>query len=220
MLVDTDRIIEFRKKLLDWYYENGRHFPWRNKSISNYQKVVVEVLLQRTKAETIAKFFPKFIQQYPSWKSIAYDSIENLEKALQPIGLQKQRASRLHKLATEMTLRGGRVPYNYDELEKIPMIGQYIANAAMSVVHDQPYPLLDVNMARVLERYFGPRKMADIRYDPYLQELAHQLVATKESKIVNWAMLDFAALKCQSQNPKCTTCILSQTCMFVAKQPF
>jgi len=113
-----------------------------------------------------------------------------------------------------MTERGGRMPYQYDELEKIPMIGQYIANAALSVVHDQPYPLLDVNMARVLERYFGPRKLADIRCDPYLQGLAHRLVATNDSKVVNWAVLDFGAMVCKSSNPICTSCTLRFKCSY------
>jgi len=210
-----DEITEFRNRLLEWYYKHGRHFPWRNKSISNYQKIVAEVLLQRTKAETVAKFFPDFVTRFPSWKSIAEVGIEQLEQALQPIGLYKQRASRLHKLAVEMTKRGGRVPYDYEELGKIPMIGQYIANAAMSVVHDEPYPLLDVNMARVLERYFGPRKMADIRYDPYLQELAHKLVNEKDSKVINWAVLDFAAIVCKARKPKCTGLPLNSGCRFI-----
>ena len=44
-----------------------------------------------------------------------------------------------------------------------------VANAILLVCHEQPEPLLDSNMARVIERVFGPRKLADIRYDPYLQ---------------------------------------------------
>lgn len=95
------------------------------------------------------------------------------------------------------------------------MVGQYIANAAMSVINDEPYPLLDVNMARVLERYFGKRKLADIRYDPFLQELAHNLVTTKNSKVVNWAVLDIASAICISGNSKCSSCFLNNRCKFV-----
>ncbi|MDQ3111021.1 MAG: hypothetical protein M3R17_14095 [Bacteroidota bacterium] len=55
-------------------------------------------------------------------------------------------------------------------------MGQYIANAVELVVFNQPSPLIDVNMARVIELFFGARKMADIRYDPWLQGLAYRLV--------------------------------------------
>jgi A/G-specific adenine glycosylase len=43
--------------VLDWYYSNGRKFYWRKKGLSNYQYVIAEVLLQRTKAETVAAFY-------------------------------------------------------------------------------------------------------------------------------------------------------------------
>lgn len=215
--ISNRNIPYFREKLYQWYDENGRHFPWRNKSISNYQKVVSEVLLQRTKAETVAKFYPSFIKKYPNWKTIASDSIDDLEKTLKPIGLYKQRANRLHSLAKEMTKRNGRVPYDREELEKIPMVGQYIANATMSVVHDEPYPLLDVNMSRVLERFFEKRKLADIRYDPYLQELAHEVVSVEDSKILNWAILDFAATVCKARTPNCYACLLKEKCTFYQK---
>jgi len=78
----------------------------------------------------------------------------------------------------------------------------------------RPKPLLDVNMARVLERYFGPRQLTDIRYDPYLQNLSHQVVNHENSKQINWAILDFAALICKSRNPKCVTCFLSAGCKY------
>lgn len=108
--VTKEEIQEFQEKILAWYKANGRDFPWRKKSASNYQKVISEVLLQRTKAETISKFFPKFIEKYPSWKSIAESSVAELEENLKPIGLYRQRAGRLHKLALDMKKRGGRIP--------------------------------------------------------------------------------------------------------------
>lgn len=93
-------------------------------------------------------------------------------------------------------------------------MGQYIANAAMTVVHEQQYPLLDVNMARVLERYFGPRKLADIRFDPYLQDLAHSIVDMDEAKEINWAILDFASLICTYKRPVCERCLLQNRCNY------
>lgn len=50
----------FQNALLDWYSKNGRDFPWRKKSATNYELIIAEVFLQRTKAETVAKFLPDF----------------------------------------------------------------------------------------------------------------------------------------------------------------
>jgi A/G-specific adenine glycosylase len=68
-------------------------------------------------------------------------------------------------------------------------------------------------MARVLERFFGERKMADIRYDPYLQDLAYRIVAHKNSKEINWAILDFSALICKPK-PLCSLCMLNSRCTY------
>ena len=75
-------------------------------------------------------------------------------------------------------------------------------------------PLLDVNLARVLERLFGPRKLADIRFDPYLQELSLRVVQHESPTEVNWAFLDLAAMICTIRSPKCEVCPLRKQCCF------
>lgn len=76
-------------------------------------------------------------------------------------------------------------------------------------------------MARVLERFFGPRQLVDIRYDPYLQTLARQTVDPEIPQQYNWAVLDLAALVCTPRKPKCEVCPLSQRCSYYLrlKQP-
>lgn len=204
----------FRETILEWFAANARKFPWRNPSISNYQKVMSEILLQRTKAATVAKIYKGFMAKFPSWKKLAEASREELEESLKPLGLFRQRAGRVFKLAQEMKKRNGRLPKTKEELESLSMFGQYIVHAVMLFVHDSPAPLLDVNMSRVLERFFGPRKMSDIRYDPYLQDLASRVVNHHESREINWGILDFAALVCQARKPKCGICPLSSKCVY------
>jgi A/G-specific adenine glycosylase len=170
--------------------------------------------LQRTKAETIAKFYPNFLKEFPNWNALANAKVKKIEKYLIPIGLYRQRSKRLMGLAKEMVKRNGRLPNDRQELESIPFMGQYIANAVELVIFNQPSPLIDVNMSRVLERFFGARKMADIRYDPYLQELSYEVVNHERAKGINWAILDFAASICSKRNPKCNICIFSRKCNY------
>lgn len=207
-------ISRFQGKLIKWYKEHGRTFPWRKNNLSQYQLIIAEVLLQRTKAETVSNFYKDFIAAFPDWKSLADSDTTIIAEYLKPIGLQNQRAARLKKLAQEMVRRRGFLPRDRPELDTIPLFGQYIANAIELLIFKKPSPLLDVNMARVLERYFGERKLADIRYDPYLQDLALNVSIHAESKTVNWAILDFAALICKAQRPQCETCFLSKQCTY------
>ena len=197
--IPTRKIQQFQNNLLAWYKKNGRKFPWRNKSATNYHRIISEVLLQRTRAETIGKFFPIFVKKYPSWKKLAKASVKQLEKDLKPIGLQKQRSVRLHAFAKEMAKRNGRFPNKREEIDKIPFVGQYIGNAIEMFVFNRPKPLLDVNMTRVLEKHFGKRRLADIRYDPYLQQLCICIIKHKYPREMNWAIIDYGAFSYASR---------------------
>ncbi|MDP1811728.1 MAG: hypothetical protein Q8K66_10040 [Sediminibacterium sp.] len=215
--VTAKSISKFQQTLLIWYDIDGRHFPWRNKRLTQYQIIIAETLLQRTKAETISKFYGQFIKDFPTWISLAQADTAAIELYLKPIGLYRQRAKRLKSLALEMVARKGRLPKKRTDLESIPFIGQYIANAIELIIHNKPTPLLDVNMARLIERYFGKRTMADIRYDPHLQKLCYKVVNHQRAKEINWAILDYAAIICKAQNPLCTACELRAKCLYFNK---
>lgn len=214
--VTAKNIKDFQKALLAWYDNDGRHFPWRNKGLTQYQIIIAETLLQRTKAETVSKFYRQFIKDFPSWITLARADTAAIEQYLQPIGLYRQRAKRLKNLAIEMLKRKGKLPRNRAELESIPFMGQYIANAVELIIYNQPSPLIDVNMSRLVERYFGKRKMVDIRYDPYLQQLSYNIVKHHKAKEINWAILDFAALVCKPK-PKCNYCQFLKNCSYANK---
>jgi len=214
--IQKKQISVLQRRLLTWYGKKGRSFPWRRKSTTNYKLVITEILLQRTRAETVAGFFDTFFSRYPSWKNMAAAEETEIGRIIKPIGLWKRRATTLKKLATVMAKRNGRFPRNRAELEALPGIGQYIANAILLLCHGEAQPLLDANMARVLERVFGPRKLADIRYDPFLQELALKVVQCKKARMINWAILDLAATVCLLKNPRCNDCPLRSICLMIA----
>jgi len=203
-----------QKALAGWYFWYGRRFPWRFKSATNYRLVISEVLLQRTRAEVVAAFYHDFERRYPTWSQLASADQAELETILKPIGLWKRRAASMISLAVDMKKRRGRFPRDRQAIEALPGVGQYVANAILLLVHDQAEPLIDVNMARVIERVFGPRTLVDIRYDTYLQKAARKIVACKTPKEMNWAILDLAALVCFPRNPACNRCPLSRLCLF------
>src|SRR5688500_18633386 len=103
--IRQDKIKFFQKEILSWFQIQGRNFLWRRKGLSNYQYIITEVLLQRTKAETVAKFYPNFLKTFPTWRSLVNANIEILENYLKPVGLYRQRSRRLIGLAQEMVRR-------------------------------------------------------------------------------------------------------------------
>lgn len=208
---DKLRLTRLRRSLLAWYKAEGRTLPWRLPETSVFERICVEVLLQRTRAETVAAIYPEFFARFPSWESLAGSSIAELEEAFKPIGLWRRRARSMKSLAEYAAARAGCFPDDPAELAKVPGVGQYVANAILLFQHAQPRPLVDVNMARVIERYLRPRLLADIRDDPWLQAASHWLVKDRPIE-TNWATLDFAAKVCAARAPSCHCCPISGRC--------
>lgn len=208
------KIARLRSDLKHWYKEHGRSFPWRRDDATEFERICVEVLLQRTRAETIERFYVPFFSRYKGWEEIANAPLDDLEEALKPVGLWRRRARALQGLASYAVGTGGRFPDSHEGLAEVPAVGQYVANAILMFQHRLAAPLLDVNMARLLERVVRPRSLADIRYDPWLQEAAHLLVRDTEVTIINWAALDFAAKVCTARSPRCAECRFKRRCTY------
>ena len=213
-----ERIALFRNEITTWFRTNQREFPWRKPSATSYEQVISEILLKRTQAEMVARFLPSFLITYPSWEVLSSERTDMLEQRLKPLGLAATRSKALSRLATEIEERQGEFPKTRKELEKLPGVGPYVASAVLLFCFGEREPLLDTNMARILERVFGPRMLADLRFDPYLRQLSKSIVDVKDSIHVNWGIIDFAALICKRANPRCLSCPLARFCRFVLTQ--
>lgn len=214
LAIPSKTISWFVFQIMEWFSENGRDFSWRKHDYPLYQVIVTELLLQRTRAETVDRFIGSFFELYPDWLTIARSKSANLQKALEPFGLWQRRATTLRKLATEIKSRGGALPESPEELGTLPGLGPYIVNAVLLYRENRPEPLLDGSMARLLERFFGSRGLVDIRDDPFLNIIARRVL--QESKLsplsLNWGMLDVAAQICIPANPRCEHCPLTKRC--------
>ena len=206
---------EILRRLLSWFDDYGRHFPWRQCTMEPWQVLVVEILLQQTQAERVAAFVPAFLADFPSLHALAATDEKMLAERLVPLGLQNRRAGRLVALARALLARDGRIPNSKPELESLPGVGPYVAAAYMTTVLHEREPMVDVNMARLIERLYGPRTLADIRYDPHINGIAHRLVhLSSRPKEFNWAVLDLAAAHCKARSPSCCRCPLLGVCPF------
>ena len=206
----------FRRRLLAWFKRSGRTFPWRDPARTPYEVVVAEILLQRTTAACVARAYPTFIEHYPTWRALSHAPLARLQEDLRPLGLWRQKAFALGSLARSIEEGGGLVPASRQELERLRGIGQYTASAILAVVYGRAEPLVDVNTARVLGRFFGPRTFARIGRDRSLHALARRVVRSKMSLAVSWAILDFGALVCRPRHQLCQECPLRGRCSFLA----
>lgn len=206
-----DRAEWVREQLLAWFGWCGRTFPWREPGRSAYEVVVAEIMLQRTTAGAVARAYTAFLELYPSWPSLGQATREELWESLRPLGLWRQKADVLLQIARSVEDAGGKVPASRPELERLKGVGPYTASAVLAVAYGQAEPLIDVNTARVLGRFFGLRPVPCVG-DPRLHALARRVTVGERSLSVSWAVLDFGALVCRARGPLCQSCPLGEQC--------
>lgn len=212
MIVGSKEKIEwFTHRLLTWAKQNLRDYPWR-RTTAPYFILVAEFLLQRTDADTVAPIYKAFITQYPTLEKLAIAPVENIAKILQPLGLffRAERLSETAKIIIEKYK--GEIPQSETELLKLPGIGKYTARAILSQAFGQPAAVMDTNVARILERFFGIKGGRVKSRCQILWSLADKVAPDTDVGYWNLTLLDFGAKICTARNPKCPDCPISNRC--------
>lgn len=207
-----DRESELVEAILKWFEKEGRDFPWRTENISPYHALVAERLLQRTKAEKVAKVFPIFLEKFPSPTELADSSKEEVANLLNPLGLQTTKSGQLVKMAKEIEENyGGEVPQSYDSLTGLTGVGDYTASAVLCMCYDKDIIMLDTNSARVLHRLFSISLPSDLRIASKLRKKFNQILPSGRAKDFNFSLIDLSAVFC-TPDPSCSECPVLEYC--------
>ncbi|MGD0614791.1 MAG: A/G-specific adenine glycosylase, partial [Verrucomicrobiota bacterium] len=143
--------------LLSWYSQNARDLPWR-RTRDPYAIWVSEIMLQQTQVKTVLSYWERWMRELPTIESLATASPEKIHKLWEGLGYYT-RVRNLQQAARLILERhGGKFPESFDEVLELPGIGRYTAGAICSIAFDQPTPVLDGNVIRVMTRLFGIEK--------------------------------------------------------------
>ena len=207
---------KINNKILTWGKSNYQHFPWREPG-ELWHGLIAEILLQRTKADTVVGVYNSFVNQFPSPSSLANASIEEIESIIFPLGL-RWRAPFLKKLGRQLVELGGIIPDNYDALIKFSGVGDYVASAWLSFHGGKRSRIVDANVVRFICRITGMTMDGETRRKRWLLNLAEALTPVRNWKSYNYAILDFTMLIC-SKKPLCHKCPIGpKVCLYGNQQ--
>ena len=211
MQPDMPQISRF---LLDWYDRNRRSFPWRasgGEIADPYRIWLSEIMLQQTGTASVAPYFVRFTTRWPSVHALASAPLDEVLREWAGLGYYA-RARNLHKCALIVsTQMNGEFPRDPEALRKLPGIGPYTAAAVAAIAFDEPGPVLDGNIERVLSRVLAltlPLKQGR----PQLREASQVLTACGRAGDTAQAMMDLGALICRPRAPDCAACPLTMSC--------
>ena len=210
------------KKILYWYDNNKRSLPWRRKCSSKqkeYFTLVSEFMLQQTQVTTVIPYFNNFIKNIPNFEALAKVNETKLLKYWQGLGYYS-RAKNLKKSARLIIDEyNGRIPDNYNELIKLPGVGDYTASAISAIAFNQQIIPLDGNIERLLKRILNLKTEKEIKKENLHKE-KKVFGQTSRSNDYVQALMEIGALLCKPKNPNCEKCPITKYCLSFKRQDF
>jgi A/G-specific adenine glycosylase len=215
---------EFTRLLLSWYGRAGRDLPWRQ-TRDPYRIWISEIMLQQTTVAAVIPYYNRFLQRFPSVQSLASASLDDVITLWAGLGYYS-RARNLHRTAGKIVAEsGGAFPNSLNGLVALPGIGRSTAGAILAIAFDQPAPILDGNVRRVLVRLFAwmddPRSRSA---EKQLWAWAEALTSRDRPHDYAQAIMDLGATVCTPRDPHCGICPVQRICLacdrgLVAKLP-
>jgi A/G-specific adenine glycosylase len=202
----------FQRRLLRWYAAHRRDLPWRSTD-DPYHILVSEIMLQQTQVDRVVPKYHEFLRRYPTFASLARARPAEVRRTWYPLGYNI-RPSRLQGIARETLARyDGRLPDDAESLRRMPGIGRYTAGAILAFAYRRGAAVVDTNVRRVLGRVFlGPRRLARLRGDRAMWDLAEALLPDRRAYDYNQALMDFGATWCTARAPRCGGCPMKAFC--------
>lgn len=207
-------IVFIQKQLLNWQKKNFRDFPWRHTK-NPYQIMIVEFMLHRTRAEQVVPVYNYFIRKYPDVQTLAKAKEKEIKKVTEHLGLHWRSAYFIKAAKYIIEHYRGKFPQEREALLKIPGIGDYVAGAILTVCFNRPEYVIDANIARFINRYYGLHLKGEIRRKRQIIEKARELFNYPDTRNLLFALLDFTALVCKPLNPEHASCILKSSCRYL-----
>ena len=210
------------KNILYWYDNNKRSLPWRVKCSSKkkeYYTLLSEFMLQQTQVKTVIPYFNNFSKNIPNLQTLAKVNETKLLKYWQGLGYYS-RARNLKKSA-KMIIDNykGRLPNSYEELKKLPGVGDYTASAILAIAFNEPIIPLDGNIERVLKRILNLKTEKEVE-KKNLHKKKIIFGQTSRSGDYAQALMEVGALLCKPKNPYCEKCPITKNCLSFKKKDF
>jgi A/G-specific adenine glycosylase len=253
--IQNSKLAKLVPALLNWFAANARDLPWR-RTRDPYAIWVSEIMLQQTQVKTVIPYWKRWMRELPNVEAVAKASPDKIHKLWEGLGYYA-RARNLQKAARQIVdncrraefhdaqtkIRDSqssplRFPENFGDVLALPGVGRYTAGAICSIALNQPTPILDGNVIRVLTRIFGigenPRER---KASARLWELTEGLVTHAKTlssqrrinrknfaafaplrearlcSLFNQSLMELGALICTPRNPQCQSCPVKKLCV-------
>ena len=168
-------------------------------------------MLQQTQVKTVIPYFKNFVKKIPDLITLSATNNRRVLKLWEGLGYYR-RARNLHKTAKILIKKyNGKLPKKFEEIKKLPGVGEYTARALLAFVYNQSHIPFDGNIERVFSRLFNANLEKN---EKKIKRIINEQFYTNRNGDLAEALMEFGAIICKSSNPLCNVCNLKNNCYF------
>lgn len=177
---------------------------------SPFQLLVATVLSAQTTDVAVNKATPGLFAAYPTAERLASATPEAVEEKISTIGMFRQKARNVTKLAKMLVERhGGEVPRTLDELVELPGVGRKTANVVLGVAFGAPEGVVvDTHVQRLAQRLGFTKETEPERIEKALCAKLPRDVWD----ITSHTLIFHGRRVCFARKPACATCSVNTLC--------
>jgi len=165
-------------------------------------------MLQQTRIETVIPYYRTFLRKFPSVRALSRAPLSDVLKTWEGLGYYA-RARNLHKAAQILQEEHkGILPEDSDDWLTLPGIGEYTAAAIASITMDEPTPVVDGNVQRVISRILNEPSPPKEIVEYFLYELIDETTPGD----FNQGLMELGQTICTPRNPRCPDCPVKRGC--------
>ncbi len=174
-----------------------------------FQLLVAVVLSAQCTDKKVNEVTPLLFARYPSSRELSRARVVALEEILRQVNYYRTKARNLLALAKMLEDDfGGKVPRSYDELRRLPGVGNKTANVVLSELGITATFPVDTHVFRVSQRL----GLATGKTPEAIEmQLRKRFEASWWRPLHHWLIFHGRRV-CRARNPLCLTCALGPTC--------
>lgn len=190
MKFDKKEINLFQNKVLSFYDENKRSFPWRQ-TTNPYLIWVSEVMLQQTQTSRVISKFNKWVEEFPTVKDLANSDLRTVLGLWDGLGYNNR--ARWLRDGARFVIEEfeGVIPKSREDLLKLKGVGEYTSRAIRIFAFNIDEVTVDTNIRRIFIHEFD---LDEDVGDDELYELAWKVLPKGKSRKWHNALMDYGSL--------------------------
>ena len=177
---------------------------------NSFELAIAVMLSAQTTDNAVNRVTPALFARFDSVEAFANASVDEIARYIKSIGLYRNKANNIQKLAQKLLLEyDGKIPDNMEDLTSLPGLGRKSANVILSECFQVPSIAVDTHVERIAKRLrLAYKNDSVLTVERKLQKKIDRSRWIKAHHL----MIFFGRYKCKAINPDCTDCPFQGFC--------